>query len=123
MHAAEFLAPPVVLGVIFFGIYSLIKASQDYKLRKALIAKGADSDLIKSLMAQKQKDPFPNLRFGLILVALGGALGLGEIFGNGQLTAALMLAFAGLAFLAYFVIVRNHQEDNPVAQPDFMKNL
>lgn len=123
MHAAEFLAPPMVLGVIFFGIYSLVKITQDNKLKKALIQKGADSDLIKSIFASRSKDPYPNLRFGLILVALGGALGIGEIIGNGQLTAALMLSFAGIAFLIYFVVAKNLNAGNSNPQPDFLKDL
>ena len=122
MNPVEFLAPPMVLGVIFFGIYSIIKAAQDYRLKKALIEKGANSELISSLLAKSKRDPYPNLRFGLILVALGGALAVGSIFHDGQITAAMMLAFAGVAFLIYFATVRSKSDDSrPIS--DFMKDL
>lgn len=109
MHALEFLAPASILGIMFYGIYSIVKISQENRLRKMLIQKGADAESIQLIFKDQatSKDPYPNVRFGLILVAIGGAVGLGEIFQNPQITAALILGFSGLAFLAYFLLIKN----------------
>ena len=103
----EFLAPVAVLGTIFFGLHALVRSVQKARLRKMMLEKNTDPEMIKVLLRERKSDPFPNLRFGLVLIALGGALFVGEIINNPAITAALMLIFAGIALLGYFFITRD----------------
>lgn len=102
MHL-ESIIPVFVVGLFWWAVVSIVRLSLEHGFRKRLIEKGSTAEEIQAItQSKKPLDPYPNLKWGLVLVGLGGAALLGDYIGKETVTAGLMLLFAGVGFLIYF---------------------
>lgn len=109
MNIFDLLLPLIVLGIICGSIITLYRISTDTRLKKKLIDKGVDPKLVQSILLSRTKNSgLEPLKWGMVMIGGGIALGLGAIIPNDQLTAALMLVFAGMGFVFYYQISLKH---------------
>jgi len=100
--------PLLVLGIIFWGILSLVKTVADNKLRNRLVEKGMVDKNIQALF-QRGEEPVvsSSLKWGIVLIAVGLALVIGQLVPHemsGEMTAGTMFLLVGIAMLVYYVI-------------------
>jgi len=101
----EFLGPVAIIGIIAY----VIKLILDYGIRRKLIDKGAVDENIKYLFADREIcGNLPSVKWGLLLVAVGSALLIGNFLPADryydQVTVALMFLFGGIALILYYFI-------------------
>jgi len=104
---------PIVGMAVFFGVFAyIVKIVSDNRIRRRLIESGQIDEKIKYLYFQQPKpfsDPFNSVRWGLVLIALGLAVIIGQQFPVGekeQMTLSAMFLLAGLAFLIYYFLAK-----------------
>ncbi len=102
----EFIIPIGVLMVIGW----VIKVLSDNRLRGRLIDKGVLDENAKFLfMNQTEPSNLSSLKWGLVLLGLGLALFIGQLFPSSitnDMTVGGMFIFAGLGFLVYYFVAR-----------------
>lgn len=115
----ETLGTVVIIGIVFYGVYSLIKVFTDYLLKRKIVKSG---HLDKAGILEPPPAPngeanrYPNLKWGLIALMAGAGLILIEIFNrtgtitwedgrDGFLPFGIELVAIALGFLIYFFIV------------------
>ncbi len=104
---AEVLIPMT----IFTAFYFIIKVFTDYRLKRMLIDRGLVSEG-KQMFADKplSENPLTSFKWGLILVGIGAAILLRELFPftiTEQAMVALMFLFAGISFLIYYTRIKD----------------
>ncbi len=104
MHNMEVLIPIA----FFLMIYLVIKSYQENKTRQKLIDKGIVDDKAKQLMeATRESSHLNSLKWGMVLIAVGIALALANVFPylfDGPAGVGLMFLFAGAAFIIYHFV-------------------
>jgi hypothetical protein len=109
----------VVVGIVFFGIYSLIKVFTDYLLKRKIVKAGHldKAGILEAPPAPSgESNRYPNLKWGLIALMAGAGLILIEILGrtgtitwqdgrDGFLPVGIELVAIAIGFLVYFFIV------------------
>lgn len=125
MFDAEFIGP---LGA-FIIIGFIVKIILDYRIKRRLIDKGAIDENVKFLFHNKLEHYTPSsLKWGLILIGLGLAVVIGDMFpydyDRGEITFSLMLLFAGVGLLIYYFIankkmkeIKNSQQNKTPSPP------
>ena len=92
----------------FIFVFLTVKAFLDYRNRQKLIEKGLVDENIKYLFAAKQEGPVsPSLKWGLVLIAIGVAVFIGQTVKSEkaeEITIGAMFTLAGLALLLYYAI-------------------
>jgi len=109
-------------GMIFvFGLPALIifwTISTKHRERMRLIEKGITPEEIKNLFKEeKSYNPYKGLKYGLIFVFLGVGIIIAnllyEIFElEDGYTFGFVILFLGLAFLTYYLIIKNKLKDS-----------
>jgi len=99
----------IFIPLIIFGFFAyVIKILSDNRVRNRLIEKGMVDEKVKFLYLDTfHKRNFSSLKWGMVLIALGLALFIGEILpehNQEEMTFGLMLLFAGIAFLIYYFL-------------------
>jgi hypothetical protein len=93
---------------IVIGIVMSIKIVVENRLRRRLAETNASEDLIKSMLqADEQGRRLSALKWGLVMVLLGGAFGLISALhldSDNPGTWGLLIGFAGVGMLAYHAI-------------------
>ncbi len=98
--------------VLFLSIVGIVKIVSDNRTRRQLIEKGVVDDQVRSvIIGQTELMTLSNLKWGMILVAVGLAALIGTYFdwwwrAQEEALIGLMLVAAGVAFLVYYVIAR-----------------
>jgi hypothetical protein len=107
-----------VTGVVFLGIYFVIKVFTDFLLKRKLIAAGhVDKAEILHTHNEKEESGYPTLKWGLVTLFAGaGLLIIALIDKNGDfdwmngthsfMTIGVELVAISLGFLTYFMIIR-----------------
>ena len=107
----DFLIPIVIM----LSVVYVIKNFSDNRLRHNLIERGQLDDSVKFLFMDKgQSRRLVNLKWGFILVAIGLALIVGQVFDREiaeTITIGCMLLFAGIGFLVYYYVTRINSTD------------
>ena len=110
---------PLIVGIVFLSIVAVIKIISDTVVRNKLISNGLVDDRVKHLFGLPELNLLSNLKWGMVLVGVGIASLLSEVFPyymETEGTIGLMLIFAGLAFLIYFAVaksrVNKHKEQH-----------
>ncbi len=107
----EFLIPIA----FFFAAVALVKIISDNRLRRHMIEKGNLDENIKYLYQQNQApQPLSSIKWGLVLIGIGLALFLNQLFPytiSDEGTVGLMFLLAGIGFLVYYFIARKHIND------------
>ena len=105
----------MVFFVTFFGMISFItRTLSDNRVRREVLkVEAANSEFVDALMREGGRDPEANLKWGLVIVALGGALMLIHFLGldgDQPLTWGLLALFAGGALIGFYAISRRDGE-------------
>lgn len=115
----DIIVPIGVIGIIFFGVVSIIRAVTDYQLRRKLIQLGhVDKEAI-NLLQKSSDNRAASLKWGLII--LFGGIGLIIISVTGIERQESALPFGVLAvcisvgFLLYYFLRR--KDDHPTDWP------
>ncbi len=93
------------MAIVFTAIVAVIKIIADWRLRTRLIDKGLVDEKVKFLYDDGLGKAMSNLKWGLVLVGIGLAALLGQIFDyyiEPESIIGLMFIFAGLGFLIYY---------------------
>ena len=113
----DYLGPAIVCGVIFGSFVLLIKIISDNRIRREIIASGKVDENLKHLFMKGEiayGSILSSMKWGLVCFALGVAFILGQFFPYriaDEMTFGLMLIFAGIALLVYFVIAQRKFTD------------
>ncbi len=110
------IAPIIVIGALIIGVVMLVRLITEYKLKKRLIEKAqadeglssALADSFKMLNRQKENNPYPSLKWGLVTFGVGIALISAhflEFERHGILPFGLVLTGASAGFLIYYLLV------------------
>jgi uncharacterized membrane protein HdeD (DUF308 family) len=111
MNQFEFLIP-----IAFFVIVAVvIKIITDNRTRQKLIDKGMVDERTKYLFVGSAPQSLTSLKWGMVLIAVGLALAIVNMFPlalEGPAAIGLMLLFAGIAFLVYYMVAKKHEAKN-----------
>ena len=108
-HLAEILVPIGVLGTLAYGITLVTKTFTDYFLKRKMIDKGLESNLVSELLKKQVEgvNQMSNLKWGLII--LFGGIGLIAIDSikvdlESPLPYGIFAASISFGFLIYYFI-------------------
>ena len=100
----------LIVGIVFFSIFSIIKLFSDHLMRKRIIEQGLlDPRSRRVLSGQTDLVVLNNLKWGMVLVGVGLASLLSywlPDYVEDEGALGLMLLFAGLGFLIYYPIAQ-----------------
>ena len=102
------------MSVVFGSIIIVVKFLTDYFTRRRLIDKGLVDEKVKYLFADAGMNHLlNNIKWGLILVAIGVALFWKQIspyYVEDTTVFGLMFILGGIGFLVYYFIAKSHIE-------------
>ena len=100
------LQPIIIVGIILYSINEFVRILSDNRIRNKLISKGMVDDKIQYLYQAKQASLNPSsLKWGIVLVAIGAALLIGQIFPESveeEMMIALMFLFSGAGLILFY---------------------
>ncbi len=113
------ILPMVVIGILVYGVFKLVQLITEYKLKRRLMDKAqvdegfslALSDSLKTLSRPRERDsnPYPSLKWGLVTLGIGIALIIVDTlefdYYKSTLPFGLLLTGASAGFLIYYLIV------------------
>jgi len=113
----EGLAVLSVIGIIAFGIITIIRTITDYKLKRRLIDKAevnegfssALEESMKSISTKREQTSYPTLKWGLVFLSVGVGLILLHYLDynmNSPLPFGIISACAALGFLVYYFLMK-----------------
>jgi hypothetical protein len=115
---------PLVGMTLFFGVVGyIVKTVSDNRIRRRLIDSGQVDEKVKFLYFKEPKtfsEPLNSVRWGLVLIALGLAVIIGQQFPEGekeQMTLSAMFLLAGVAFLVYYFLAKRELSRKSAAEP------
>ncbi len=102
---------PVVLFIMMFGVIGYVtRILSDNRVRRELIGKEVDSEVIQKLFLENRAEDFnSNLKWGIVAVALGIALAIIQFTGLGSdepLTFGIAFIAGGIALLSYYMLMK-----------------
>jgi hypothetical protein len=101
------LVPIIIVPAIFFSIVAMIKIVSDSAVRRKLIEKGMVNADAQYLFASGVNGAPSSLKWGMVLIAVGGAILVGQLAPysiSEEVTISAMLIMAGLALIVYYFI-------------------
>ena len=107
--------PIFIVGIVFVSISFVIKVISDNRIRTRLIESGKIDEKLQFLYmnsGKKISSPLNSLKWGLVLVALGLALFVGQFLPyemEGEGTIGTMFLFSGISFLIYYNMSKKEQ--------------
>ena len=116
---SEGLTGVLIVFVIFSAAAFVIKVISDNRIRRRIIEAGQVDEKVKYLYFRSGKqiaEPLSSVKWGMVLVAIGLALLLGQMFPydiTEMMTIGFMSLFAGFAFLIYYFIQKGKTDDTP----------
>ncbi len=94
--------------VLFICIAYAVKVIMDGRVRQRLAQSGASEDLVRTmLMADEQNRKVSSLKWGLVLVLVGVAFGIIDIFNldaGDPATFGIVIGAAGLGMLGFHAL-------------------
>lgn len=102
------------MAIVFAAIVGIIKIVADWRLRVKLIDKGLVDEKVKFLYADGLGNAMSNLKWGLVLIGIGLAALVGEMFQyyiEPETVIGLIFIFAGLGFLVYYLVASKQIKD------------
>ena len=111
------IAAAAIIGVIFFGLVSIIRAITDYQLRRKLIQLGHVDRQSSAVLQPPQDNRLSALKWGLIILFGGigliiiSAVGIDE---DSPLPFGIEAVSIAVGFLMYYFLSRNAVE-SPVS--------
>lgn len=118
---SEVLIPIVVVPVIFFSFYLIIKTVSDNGVRRKIIDKGLLDENVKHLFQQTTIGFRPNsLKWGMVLVAIGSAVLIGQAVPYSfqeEATISAMFILSGVALVAFYFLAGKVAKDDDSTEP------
>jgi uncharacterized protein DUF6249 len=113
---------PIFAIIFTFGIPGIIifwYINARHRERMRLIEKGLSAEEIKKYFQNvyyRGKNPYSALKWGILLASIGLGFVLSEILNettemSDSITPAILLLFAGLGFLIYYLIVSKKKQN------------
>lgn len=102
----------LIVAVIFYSIVAIIKIISDNRIRNKLIEKGLLDENTKYLYTRSETNVPSTLKWGLVLVFLGGAVLVAKLFNYQDFTVGFMFAFAGAGLILFYGIARKLERDS-----------
>lgn len=105
------LVPIGVIGIIFFGLVSIIRTITDYQLRRKLIQLGHMEREALNVLQQPQDNRLASLKWGLIILFGGIGLiiiSLADLDGESPLPFGIEAVCISIGFLLYYFISQRH---------------
>ncbi len=103
------LAGAIIVGVIFYGIVSIIRVITDYQLRRKLVQLGHVDSQSTFILSKQQNSHLESLKWGLIIL-FGGIgfiiISLPGINLDSPLPFGIMSVCIAIGFLLYYYITR-----------------
>ncbi len=100
----EIIAP---IGSFIFVVW-IVKISLDAKLKHKLIDKGVEADVARNMFRNIHQENYPSsLKWGMVFIAIGAALFIGEYFPrylNDGAILGLVSIFAGVALVIFYLL-------------------
>lgn len=103
----DIIVPIGVMGIIFFGTVSIIRAFTDYQLRRKLIQLGHVDRQAVSILQKPQDNRLSALKWGLIIFFGGIGLIIISLFnvdGDSPLSFGIEAVCIAIGFLLYYMI-------------------
>ena len=107
----------LIVLTIFGSVAFVIKVLSDNRIRHRIIENTNIGDKEKMALLQTGQpvgQSFQSIKWGLVLIAIGLALLIGNLFPyqvSEEMTFGLGFLFAGLAFLIYYVLAKRMAEN------------
>ena len=102
------LVPLIIIPAFFICIAYITRVISDNRIRRELVNNQATEEIIEKLfLANRVEAIGSNLKWGIVLVALGLALALIQMTGldgDEPLTYGLIFLFSGVGLLIYYAI-------------------
>ena len=106
---------PIIMFIIFFSLVAIIKIISENRTKRALIHKGElNKELLRVIQSGYDIQPLNAVKWGLVLIGIGLALLLSQIFPEAisdEATFGLMFLFAGIGFLIYYKMMKRHMTE------------
>ena len=103
----------IIVGVIFYGIVSIVRTVADYQLRRKLINLGHVDRQSTEILSKTQNSHLDSLKWGLIIL-FGGIgfiiISLPFINIDSPLPFGIMSVCVALGFLVYFFVAQRITE-------------
>ena len=109
------IAGAIVIGVIFFGLVSVIRAITDYQLRRKLIQLGHVDRSSVSVLQPAGSNRLSPLKWGLVILFGGIGLiiiSLANVDHDSPLPFGIEAVCIAVGFLVYYFISRNADESS-----------
>ncbi|MEM9832680.1 MAG: DUF6249 domain-containing protein [Bacteroidota bacterium] len=114
MFPNEFVMIPIVVGIIFFSVVSIIRTITDYQLRRKMIQMGHVDPNSIAILKKQRSSRMESLKWGLIILFIGIGFMIISLPGiniNSPLPFGIMAVCVAIGFLAYFVISKRVLEN------------
>ncbi len=130
-HAAEAMIP--VIGIIFtFGIpgvlifwFIWVKHKERTKLMDMGLSPQEARDYFRE-SEKRPKNPYSSLKWGILFTAVGIGLFIGiildELGFKSEVTGVLVLLFAGIGFIVYYIIASSKMKKDEAAKLNAVKS-
>lgn len=110
----------IIIPISLFGIVAyIIKVISDNRVRNRLIEKGQVDESVKGLFENNmQQRSLHSVKWGLVLIGIGLALFIGQLFPHEikeEITIGGMFFLAGVGFLIYYFMVKNMSEAEAIS--------
>jgi hypothetical protein len=118
---SEQIGAAIIVAVVFFGIYSLLKVLTDYLLRRKIVKSGhiEKAGILESVEAETAR--YPTLKWGMVALFAGAGMILIHILSRaGQLNwdqgadaflpLGIEFVFIAAGFLLYFLIATSKKQ-------------
>ena len=111
-----------ITGIVFFGIYSILRLISVHFLKRKLIKDGQYENvgILEPPKPNEETNRYPSLKWGLVALTTGLGLILIEVlkvikpgmidFRDAFMPFGILLVFISLGFLIYFFIVNKKQK-------------
>ena len=115
------LVPIGVIGIIFFGVASIVRTITDYQLRRKLIQLGHVDPLSTSVLQSSKDNRLSSLKWGLVI--LFGGIGLIIIsltdvyYQESPLPFGIEAVSIAVGFLVYYFVSRRTDEPSGNVRP------
>lgn len=113
------IAAALIIGVIFYGIVSFVRAITDYLLRKKLIQLGHIDSQSVSILNKQRNSHLESLKWGLIILFAGLGfiiISIPAIDIDSPLPFGIIAVCVATGFLLYFYLAKRMLEKEPTKE-------
>ena len=104
----DLLIPIIIVPTFFYAIAYITRVISDNRIRRTLVDNNASEEIIQKLFLENRDEAVSgNLKWGIVLVLIGAALGVIQVTGLSEhdpLTYGVVFIFGGGGLLVYYAI-------------------